>query len=76
MKVAKQHVKNVLAAKKGKKHTSKEKQTKECEQADQAAKLYYEERHCELEATPNVIKHLCLLKAHCENKDCSINGML
>ena len=76
MEVAKQHVKNVQAAKKGNEHVSKEKRTTELEEADKAAGQFYEETHRKIEALPNVIKHLCLIRAHCDSKDCSINGML
>ena len=72
--VAAEHIKNVHAAEAGEEHTSKEKQMEVSKQADVAAKTYYEEQCHKIEAILNVIKHLCMMKAHCENKNCTINS--
>ena len=72
--VAAEHTKNVHAAETGEEHTSKEKQMEVSKQVDVTAKTYYEEQCCKIEAIPNVIKHLHMMKAHCENKNCTING--
>ena len=72
--VAAEHIENICAAEASKEHTSKEKQTRVSKQADIAAKTYYEEQHYKIEAIPNVIKHLHMMKAHCENKNCTINS--
>ena len=76
VQVAAEHTKNVHAAETGEEHTSKEKQTEVSKQADVTAKTYYEEQCHKIEAIPNVIKHLRMMKAHCENKNCTINGRL
>ena len=72
--VAAEHIKNVHTAEAGEEHTSKEKQTEVSKQADVTAKTYYEEQRRKIEAIPNVIKHLCMMKACCENKNCTINS--
>ena len=72
--VAAEHTKNVHAAETGEEHTSKEKQTEVSKQADVTAKTYYEEQCHKIKAILNVIKHLYMMKAHCENKNYTING--
>ena len=72
--VAAEHTKNVHAAETGEKHTLKEKQTEVSKQADVTAKTYYEEQCRKIEAILNVIKHLHMMKACCENKNCTINS--
>ena len=74
VQVAAEHIKNIYTAEAGEEHTSKEKQMEMSKQADVTAKTYYEEQRRKIEAILNVIKHLCIMKAHCENKNCTING--
>ena len=74
VQVAAEHIKNVHAAEASEEHTSKEKQTEVSKQVDVTAKTYYEEQCHKIEAIPNVIKHLRMMKACCENKNCTINS--
>ena len=43
---------------------------------DIVARDYYEEKHCTIEAIPNVIKHLHMSGTRCESKDCITNSKL